>query len=70
MNNTYESSIVEHLINNHNCASSDSAVLFSILSKSHSDYLLKVLETIYILTHKPSLCKQKENLLGLNLNSI
>ena len=30
----------------------------------------KVLETIYILTHKPSLCKQRECLLGLNLITI
>ena len=57
INNTH---IAEHLINNRNCASSYSADLFTILSKSQSNYLLKVLEMIYILTHKPSLCKQSE----------
>ena len=54
-NNTYGSSIAEHLINNCNCASSYSADLLTILSKSHSDYHLRVLETIHILTHQPSL---------------
>ena len=33
-------------------------IFFTILSKSHSDFHLKVLETVHILTHKPSLCKQ------------
>ena len=59
INNTYRSSIAEHLINKSNCALSDSADLFSILSKSHLDYHLKVLETIHILTHKLSFCKQR-----------
>ena len=45
-------------MNNRNCASSNNADLFTILNKSHSDYHLKVLKTIHILTHKPSLCKQ------------
>ena len=70
INNTYRSSIAEHLINNRNCVLFYSADLFTILSKSHSDYHLKVLETIHILTHKPSLCKQKECLLSQNLISI
>ena len=70
INNTYRSSIAEHLINNCNCASSNSVDLFTILRKSHSDYHLKVLETIHIFTHKLSLCKQRECLLGLNLISI
>ena len=50
INNTYVSSIEEHLI--HNCPSSYSANLFTILSNSNSDYHLEVLETIHILTHK------------------
>ena len=58
--NTYGSAIVEHLINNCDSASSYSVDLFAILSKSHSDFHLKVLETIYILSHKPSLCKQRD----------
>ena len=70
INNTYRSSIAEHLINNRNCTSSNSANLFTILSKSHSDFHVKVLETIHIFTHNPFLCKQKECLLNLNLITI
>ena len=70
INNTYGTSIAEHLINNHNCALSYSADLFTNSSKSHLDYHLKVFETIHILTHKLSLCKQRECLLGLNLITI
>ena len=44
--------------------------LFTILSKSHSDYLPKVLGTLHILTYKPSLCKLRECLSGLTLISI
>ena len=68
--NTYGSSIAEYLINNRNCSSFFNADLFTILSKCHSDDHRKVLETIHILTHKPSLCRQGECLLGLNLISI
>ena len=67
INNTYGASFAEHLINNCNCASLYIENLFTILSKSHSDFHLKVLETIHILTYKPSLCKQRKCLLGLNL---
>ena len=70
INNTYGSAIAEHLINNRDCVSSFSVDLFTILSRFHSDFHLKVLETIYILTHKPSLCKQRECLLGLNAITI
>ena len=66
--NAYASSIAEHLINNRNCTSSYRTDLFTILSKLH--FHQKVLETIHIFTHKPSLCKQKECLLGLNLITI
>ena len=58
INNTY--SIAEHLINNRDCDSPYSAELFTILSRSHLDFHLKVFETIHILTNKPSLCKQRE----------
>ena len=70
INNTYGSSFEEHLINNRNCASSYNADLFTIVSKSHSDFRLKDLETIHIFTHKHSLCLQRECLLGLNLITI
>ena len=41
--------------------------VFSILSKSHSSFHLKVLETIHILFSRHSFCKQRECLLGLNI---
>ena len=46
INNTYGSAIAEHLINKRDCVSTYSADLFTILSRSHSDVHLKVLETI------------------------
>ena len=51
INNTYGSAIAEHLINNREYASTYIADLFTILSRSHSDIHLKVLETPYILIH-------------------
>ena len=59
-----------NIINNSTFASSYSAELLTILTKSHSDYHLKVRGTIYILTHKLPLCKQRKSLLDLNLISI
>ena len=66
INNTYGSTIAEYLINNRECASTYSASLLTIFSRSHSDVHPKALEAIYIFTHKPSLCKQRECLLGLD----
>ena len=42
----------------------------SILSRSHSLYHLKVLETLYALYLQPFLCKQRDCLLGLNVISL
>ena len=41
-----------------------------MLSESYSSFHLKVLETIHILFSKPSLCKQRKNLVGLNVVSV
>ena len=70
INNSYGSAIAEHLKNNRECTSTYSADVLTILSRSHSDFHLKVLETICILTHKPSPCKQRECLLGFNVITI
>ena len=67
LKNTYGSSIAEHLINNCDCGKTFHVDLFSILRKSHSSFHLKVLETVHILSGRPSLCKQREYLLGLNI---
>lgn len=41
--------------------------LFSVLRTSHSDSKLKVLESLYIKSCQPSLCKQKVMLLGSSI---
>ena len=71
INNAYGSAITEHLVNNCNCAFSNSDDLFTVLSKSHLDFHWKVLETVHnILTYNPSLCKERDCLLALNLITI
>lgn len=70
LTNAYGSSIAEHLINSHNCATSFSVDSFTILSKSHSNYHLEMLDAIYILSLMSSLCKQKDFVLDLQLISI
>ena len=63
----YESSIANHLVSDCECRDSYSDACFSILSRARSVRYLKVLESIYIFTTKPSLCKQKKNLFVLKL---
>ena len=70
LRNTYGSWIAEHFINNCDCAEKFIVDLYFILSNSHSSFHLKVLETIHILSGRPSLCKQRECLLGINFISI
>ena len=65
--NTYGSSITDHLLKNQSCAANFSTDSFSIISRAHSLYHLKILETIHVRLRKPSLCKQRECLLGLNV---
>lgn len=55
LTNKNEFSIAEHLINNCNCAANFRVDSFSILSRSHSNYHLKILKGIYILSMKSSL---------------
>ena len=70
LKNTYGSSIAEYLTNNRSCTEKFTVDFFSVLSKSQSSFNLKVLETIHILPGRPSLCKQRTCLLGLNIISI
>ena len=53
------SAIAEHLLNNSDCAKNYSDSNFSILSKARNDYHLSVLESLFIKTCKPNLCKQQ-----------
>ena len=68
--NTSGSSIAEHIINSRECVADFNVDRFSILSRSHSIFHLKVLETLYVRYLQPSLCKQKDCLLELNVISL
>ena len=64
------SSIAEHMINSRECVADFNVDRFSILSRSHSVFHLKVLETLYVRSLQSSLCKQRDCLLGLNVISL
>ena len=68
--NTSGSSIAEHMINSRECIADFNVDWFSILSRSHSLFHLKVLENLYVRSLQPSLCKQRDCLLGLNVISL
>ena len=68
--NTYGSSIAEQMINSRECVADFNVDIFSILSRSHSIFHLKVLETLYVRSLQPSLGKQRDYLLGLNVISL
>lgn len=57
--NTYSSAICEHLLKNRRWAVKFSVDWFTGLSRSHSSFHLKVLESIYIGSRRPSQCKQQ-----------
>jgi hypothetical protein len=54
--------IGQHLINNPSCAQKYSENLFSFVARGRNDLLLKILESLFIQTSQPVLCKQKEYL--------
>ena len=68
--NTSGSSIAEHMINSRECVADFNVDRFSILSRSHSLFHLKLLETLYVRSFEPSFCKQRDCLLGLNVISL
>ena len=68
--NISRSSISKHMINSRECVADFNVDQFSILSQSHSIFHLKVLETLYVRSLQPSLCKQRDCLLGLNVISL
>ena len=61
------SSIEDHMINSRGCVADFDVNRFSIVSRSHLLYHLKALETLYVRSRQPSLCKQRDCLLGLNV---
>lgn len=65
--NTSGSAITEHLINSRVCAINFSVNLFAVLASSHSLFHLRALESLYMRARGPSLCKQRDCLLGLHV---
>ena len=53
------SAIAEHLLNNPDCGAKYSKNMFSVVSHGRSEFHLKVLESINIMSKDPILCKQK-----------
>ena len=51
--------IAVHLLNNFDCAKNYRDINFSIISKPRSEYHLSVLESLFLKTLKPNLCKQQ-----------
>ena len=51
--------IAKHLLNNSGCANNYRDSNFSIICKARSEYYIDVLESLFIKTLKPNLCKQQ-----------
>ena len=56
------SAIGQHLLENPECANTYSDELFSFVARGRNDLQLSILESLFIQTHRPVLCKQKEYL--------
>ena len=61
------SAIAEHLGNNEECLKNYSDDRFSILANGRNAYHLSVLESTYIMSYEPQLCKQKNFVYKLGL---
>ena len=56
------SAIGKHLLDNQNCAANYREDCFIIVFRARNEFELHTLESIFILTLKPELCKQKKYL--------
>ena len=65
---TCDSAIGQHLLENPDCAKNYNGDMFRIIGKVRSSFHLAVLESIYINTKKPLLCRQKEFVFTLGLH--
>ena len=67
---TCDSAIGQHLLENPDCAKNYNGDMFHdrIIGKARSSFNLVVLESIYISTKKPLLCRQKEFVFTLGLH--
>ena len=64
---TSDSAIGQHLLDNPDCAKLYNDDMFRIIGRARSSFHLAVLESIYIQTKKPPLCRQKEFVFSLGL---
>ena len=62
-----DSAIGQHLLDNPDCAKLYNDDMFRIIGRARSSFHLAVLESIYIQTKKPPLCRQKEFVFSLGL---
>ena len=62
-----ESAIGQHLIANPKCAKTYTDDNFRIIGQARSSFHLSVLESVYIKTQNPVLCRQKEFVFSLGL---
>ena len=62
-----ESAIGQHLITNPECAKTYTDDNFRIIGQARSSFHLGVLESVYIKTQNPVLCRQKEFVFSLKL---
>ena len=62
-----ESAIGQHLIANPECAKTYTDDNFRIIGQARSSFHLSVLESVYVKTQNPVLCRQKEFVFSLGL---
>ena len=62
-----DSAIGQHLIKDPECAKTYSDDNFRIIGQARSSFHLSVVESVYIKTQNPVLCKQKEFIVSLGL---
>ena len=62
-----ESAVGQHLIANPDCAKTYTDDNFRIIGQARSSFHLSVLESVYIKTQSPVLCRQKEFVVSLGL---
>ena len=65
---TSDSAIGQHLLDNPDCAKLYNDDMFRIIGIARLSFHLAVLESIYIKTKKPPLCRQKEFVFSLGLH--
>ena len=63
----FKSAIGQHLIANPECAKTYTDYNFRIIGQARSSFHLSVLESVYIKTQNPVLCRQKEFVFALGL---